>query len=73
MTASERLRELWAFRSIYGGPAEAAVMDALPLIADVVEAAESFAPTYWQNSEGNFSGPQLAIALSALREVLEEK
>lgn len=76
MTASERLRELdgeigdgpWLVHGLTTNHGEAAVIlrNALPLIADVVEAAERDL-----RDGGRANARALAVALTALRDSLE--
>ena len=71
-TASERLRELataWESGDWHTRLTPVEALDALPLIADVVEAAQGC--TDWHRPEGNFI--RLDSALTALCDALEEK
>jgi len=74
MSASEKLKGLIPLGSTYGGPAEAAVMRALPQIVAVVEAAERLKIERLDIAEGwqlNFAAaPGMHAALADLDEAL---
>lgn len=77
MTASERLRELDEWMPLHSNQSEPRLWElrrALPLIADVVEAAEYQARALdhrsWESAQ---EIAPLRAALTALREALEKK